>query len=210
MTHIVLLGDSIFDNAPYVREGTAVTNQLRACLPAPGQVTLLARDGSVLDDMPAQFAALQQLAEAPTQLVVSCGGNDVLGWLGAMQSPVASVLEAAELTVQWQDEFRRRYCRMLEHALACGLPLAVATIYDAVPGMSRGVLATLALFNDVILREAVLRGVPVLDLRLVCPEAGDYASCSPIEPSEEGGRKIAAALAALLAGRVRSAVYGPA
>lgn len=210
MAHIVLLGDSIFDNAPYVSKGTAVTDQLRACLPTSDRVTLLARDGSVLGDMAAQFAALQQLPEAPTQLVVSCGGNDVLGWLGAMQSPVASVVEAAELTVQWQDEFRRRYRRMLERALACGLPLAVSTIYDAVPGLSRGVLATLALFNDVILREAVLRGVPVLDLRLVCLEAGDYASCSPIEPSEEGGRKIAAALAALLAGRVRSTLYGPA
>lgn len=211
MAHIVLLGDSIFDNAPYVAPGMAVTDHLRACLPAFDRVTMLARDGSLLDDLGAQFAAAAALPDAPARLVVSAGGNDVLGWLGAMQSQAGSVLAAAQMMSQWRDEFRRRYRRMLERAQACGFPLAVATIYDAVPGLAPGILAMLALFNDVILREAVLRGLPVLDLRLVCTESGDYASCSPIEPSEAGGRKIAAALAALHTGQpAHSVVYGPA
>lgn len=211
MAHIVLLGDSIFDNAPYVAPARSVTDQLRDLLPPTDRVTLLARDGSVLDDLVTQFAALAALPEAPARLVVSAGGNDVLGWLGAMQTRVGSVLDAAQLMSQWRDEFQRSYRRMLERALACGFPLAVATIYDAVPGLAPGVLAMLGLFNDVILREAVLRGVPILDLRLVCTEAGDYAACSPIEPSEVGGRKIAAALAALHTGQVaRSVVYASA
>lgn len=212
MRHIVLLGDSIFDNASYVQEGMAVSAHLLACLPPQDRVTLLARDGDVLDDMPAQFAALARLPEAPTHMVVSCGGNDVLGWLGALQTPVASVLDALGLLAQWQHTFRQRYRRMLDGAQAVGLPLAVATIYDAVPGLAPGVLSALALFNDVILREAVLRSLLVLDLRTVCTEAGDYAACSPIEPSEAGGRKIAAALAALWSGQgtVRSIVHGPA
>lgn len=212
MTHIVLLGDSIFDNAHYVAKGTAVTEQLRAYLGPQARVTLLARDGDVLDDMPTQFAALAHLPEAPTRLLVSCGGNDVLGWVGAMQTPLASVLEATQLLAQWQETFRQRYRRMLGQALACGLPLAVTTIYDAVPGLAAGLRSALALFNDVILREAVLRGLPVLDLRVVCTEAGDYASSSPIEPSEAGGRKIAAAIAAMCSGQgpACSLVHGPA
>lgn len=210
MAHIVLLGDSIFDNAVYVAAGASVRDHLRACMPHD-HVSLLAVDGSVLDDTEAQFVALQALSETPTQLVVSCGGNDVLGWLGALQTEVESVLAAAELMSQWQREFQRRYRRMLERALACGFPSMVATIYDAIPGLSRGPRCMLALFNDIILREAAQRSVPVLDLRLICTEAGDYASCSPIEPSEQGGRKIAAALAAFCSGQsAQAAVYGPA
>ena len=46
---------------------------------------------------------------------------------------------------------------MLDLLLTQGIPVAVATIYDAVPGLSPGLRTALAPFNDVILREAVLR-----------------------------------------------------
>ena len=52
----------------------------------------------------------------------------------------------------------------------------------------------LCLFNEVILREAFRVGVPVVDLRLICNEASDYAESSPIEPSVAGGGKIARAI----------------
>jgi len=58
----------------------------------------------------------------------------------------------------------------------------------------------LCLFNDAILREAFRVGVPVLDLRLVCTEAADYARSSPIEPSVVGGGKIARAISRLVTG----------
>ncbi|TXF97870.1 SGNH/GDSL hydrolase family protein [Massilia arenae] len=197
MAHIVLLGDSIFDNAPYVPAGMAVADHLRACLAPHDRVTLLARDGSELDDVAAQLPGLAALYEPPTHLVLSCGGNDVLGLLGAMHGPVASVLEAVELLAAWQRDFRAAYCRMLDAVLATRLPLTVCTIYDAVPGLSPGLRTALAVFNDVIIREAASRGLALLDLRLVCTEPQDYAACSPIEPSAQGGRKIAQALAAL-------------
>jgi hypothetical protein len=212
MAHVVLLGDSIFDNRGYVPEGAEVATLLRTHLGDTHAVSLGARDGSVLADMPAQFKAVASLRNAPTHLVVSCGGNDVLGLVGAMQSPVASVLEAAEMLAAWQADFRRDYRAMLRQARACGVPFAVCTIYDAVPGLSPGLRGALALFNDVILREAVMRAIPVLDLRLVCAEAGDYSAVSPIEPSAQGGRKIAAALAELVladeADIVRTVVFG--
>jgi hypothetical protein len=49
------------------------------------------------------------------------------------------------------------------------------------------------MFNDVILRTAFMERLDVIDLRLVCSEACDYAN--PIEPSGEGSRKIALAIA---------------
>ncbi len=58
-------------------------------------------------------------------------------------------------------------------------------------------------------REAFARGLPLIDLRLVCDEDADFAN--PIEPSARGGGKIAAEIARLLAEhpfeRRRSAVY---
>jgi len=63
MAHIVLLGDSIFDNAPYVPTGTHVQAQLQSLLAPQNRVTLLARDGDVLADMTAQVARLQALPE---------------------------------------------------------------------------------------------------------------------------------------------------
>lgn len=196
MEHIVLLGDSIFDNAPYVAEGTEVAAQLRSRLGPGYRVSLLARDGAVLADMVAQVARLEALSEPATRLVVSCGGNDVLGLVGAMQTPAHSVLDAAELLAAWQASFRREYRRMLDVVQSWKTPLAVATIYDGVPGLAAGLRAALAPFNDVIVREAVHRGLPVLDLRVACDEPGDYAGASPIEPSEQGGDKIAAVIAA--------------
>lgn len=212
MAHIVLLGDSIFDNAPYVSTGTEVQSQLRARLCPQHRVSLLARDGNVLADMVAQVGRLQELPGPADWLVVSCGGNDVMGLVAAMQSRVNSVLEAVELLASWQAGFRRDYRRMLNVVLPRKTPVAVATIYDSVPSLVPGLRTALAPFNDVILREAVVRHLPVLDLRLVCDEAADYAASSPIEPSTQGGRKLATAIAKLVLTHdffaPRTVVYG--
>jgi lysophospholipase L1-like esterase len=212
MAHIVLLGDSIFDNAPYVPAGTHVQAQLQSLVPPVDLVSLLARDGSVLTDMVAQVARLQELPEEADWLVVSCGGNDVLGLVGAMQSKVGSVIEAAALLANWQAEFRRDYRRMLNLVLSRRKPVALATIYDGVPGLDPGLRTALAPFNDVILREAIAHRLPVLDLRLICDQPDDYASMSPIEPSVQGGGKIAATIAQLVReqdpGARRTVVYG--
>lgn len=198
MNEIVLLGDSIFDNALYVPLGAEVEAQLRARLGEQYQVRLLARNGSVLADMAAQLARLEDLKPAATRLLVSCGGNDVLGLVGHLHSPVRSALNATELLASLQMRFQRDYQRMLGLVLSKEIPTAVSTIYDAMLGLAPGVRAALALFNDVILREAAVRRLPVLDLRLVCTEAADYSSSSLIEPSAAGGRNIAAAIAELV------------
>jgi hypothetical protein len=51
MKHIVLLGDSTFDNAAYVNGGPDVIKQLRSILPQDWQATLLAVNGSVTTDV---------------------------------------------------------------------------------------------------------------------------------------------------------------
>jgi hypothetical protein len=214
MQHVFLLGDSIFDNAPYVSKGDEVQAQLQAMLGERHRVILLARDGDVLADVQAQASRLRDMPAPSAHVLVSCGGNDVLGLVGHMQSGVRSVLEAAALLAAWQAEFRAAYRGMLDALLALGLPVAISTIYDGVPGLSPGLRTALAVFNDVILREGIARRLPVLDLRLVCDHPGDYSPASPIEPSKQGGRKIAAAIAELLRSQdpaaQRTVVFGPA
>ncbi len=74
MNHIVLLGDSIFDNA-YVAGGPDVVRQERDILPG-WHATLQARDGALIAELAKQ---LQRVPADPSHLVVSVGGNEALG-----------------------------------------------------------------------------------------------------------------------------------
>jgi hypothetical protein len=194
MGHVVLLGDSIFDNARYVPGGPDVVHQLRAALPPGWRATLLAVDGAVTKEV------LRQLAKLPadaTHLVVSAGGNDALD-SSSLVKRTCPAYEAFVEMAEIRERFRRDYREMLRTAAATGKPVAVCTVYDAIPVLSRPEAAGLAVFNDAIVREAVAAGVPVLDLRQVCDEAADYSPLSPIEPSHGGGAKIAGAVAHLV------------
>ncbi len=84
MPHIVLLGDSIFDNAAYTAGGPDVLTQLRGQLPAGWTAALAAVDGSCADDVAAQVAGAP--ADA-THLVLSVGGNDALMASGLLTNP---------------------------------------------------------------------------------------------------------------------------
>ena len=193
ITHVVLLGDSILDNKAYVGDGPDVVAQLRAALPPGSTATLLATDGDSARDVARQLAALP--AEA-THLIISAGGNDAIAEAGVLMEGAASVAEAVEKLADVAQRFDRAYWAMLGNALAQGLPTTVCTIYDPNFGDPTEQLLTstaLALFNDVILRNAFAAGAPVLDLRLICTDKADYAN--EIEPSSVGGEKIARAIA---------------
>ena len=202
MVHAVLLGDSIFDNGAYVHGGPDVVRQLRAALPFQGKATLLALDGALSAEVIGQLARLP--ADA-SHLVVSAGGNDALSASGILHHSVASVGEALSLLETAQSRFAREYGAMADAVLARGLPTAFCTIYDTPPsGPEYRILRTaLALFNDEITRTVFARGATLIDLRLLCCDDEDYAN--PIEPSERGGAKIAAAIARFAAGTLGDA-----
>jgi lysophospholipase L1-like esterase len=195
MPHVVLLGDSIFDNGIYVAPAPDVVRQLRARLGPGWTATLLAVDGDVTDDVAGQ---LRRLPPDADHLVVSVGGNDALQSSSILAERATSVSEAVGRLAEAQARFRRAYERMVETVAARGLPTTLSTIYDSnyPEPQRRVVVAALALFNDVITRAAFARGLPLIDLRLICSDPADYAN--PIEPSARGGEKIARAIAALL------------
>lgn len=197
MGHVVLLGDSIFDNARYVPGEPDVVEQLRRALPAGWKATLAAVDGDTVAGVAGQ---LPRVPAAATHLVLSVGGNDAIVASGVLEEPARTVGDGLAKLADALAGFRGRYRTMLREVLAVGKPLNVCTVYDAVPGLPAASRMGLTGFNDVILRAAVAEGLPVIDLRAVCTEPADYSPLSPIEPSSVGGAKIAEAIARVVAG----------
>ena len=193
---LVLLGDSIFDNAAYVQPGEPdVAAHLRARLPsADWQVELRAVDGSIVSQVPAQLA---DVAIEPSDIfVMSAGGNDALGSISLLSDPTPYTFsEVLDRLYRMRESFRSSYAATLDHILARQRPTVVCTIYN--PQFDEALLqrtgeAALSIFNDVIMQEAVRRRVPLIDLRLICTDAVHFAN--PIEPSNEGGARIAEAI----------------
>src|SRR4051794_517256 len=120
MTHVVLLGDSIFDNSAYVAGGPDVVRQLQARLPAGSRASLAARDGARITDVASQ---VDRIAPDATHLVVSVGGNDVLEQLGVLQDRTNSIAAALDRLATIRDGFEADYRSMLQRVLARGLPL---------------------------------------------------------------------------------------
>jgi hypothetical protein len=189
----MLLGDSILDNAAYVAGAPDVVRQVRQRLPQGSKATLAAVDGSKIGDVRRQ---LRRMPADATHLVLSVGGNDALGSSDFLSAPARSAAEALSGLADIGEEFERGYLAMLTDVLALELPTAICTIYyprfpDA--ALQKAAVAGLTVFNDCIVRAAFANGLPLLDLRLICTEAEDYANA--IEPSTQGGEKIARAIA---------------
>jgi hypothetical protein len=196
-THVVLLGDSIFDNAAYTRGGPDVVTQLREILPAGWRATLAAVDGATTHEFAPQ---LRSLTSDVTHAVLSIGGNDALGHLELLDLRVRSSAEVLDRLAVAAAAFEARYRRAVAAVLERRLPLTLCTIYNGnFPDADFQRLASTALtvFNDVILRVAFERALTVIELRLVCNEPADYAN--PIEPSSHGGAKIARAIRTAIA-----------
>src|SRR5215218_7437467 len=183
MPHVVLLGDSIFDNAAYVRGGPDVVTQLASLLPAGWRATLAAVDGDVIADVVRQLASMP--ADA-THLVVSVGGNDALGYVGLLERSASSSAQVLGWFADAAEAFEVRYRQMLARVLARGLPTTLCTIYNGNLGPPTQ-------------RAAATHALPVIELRHVCTEPADYAN--PIEPSSRGGEKIARAIVAAVVGQ---------
>jgi len=197
MSHLVLLGDSTLDNAAYVGAGDDVTSLVRAALPAHWTVTLLAIDGSLAADVAKQLAKIPPTA---THLLVSVGGNDAILEVGILEEHAGSVAVALGKLARVRDRFARTYTKMLDTVCGVGLPTAFATIYSGdAPDAEFQERADIALtaLNDCITREACTRGLPIVDLRVIFDHSEDYAN--PIEPGAGGGKKLARAIAKLVA-----------
>jgi hypothetical protein len=198
MPHVVLLGDSIFDNGSYTGGKPDVIAQVRGSLPPNWKASLLALDGAATDDIAPQLARLPSDA---THLVLSVGGNDALGRSDILDMPARSTAQAFTMLADVTREFEAAYRKAVAMCLRPCLPLAICTIYNGnFPDVDfqRKAAVAVAVFNDAIIRVGGENKLTVIELRRVCDKAEDYAN--PIEPSSIGGAKIAKAIARVVTG----------
>jgi hypothetical protein len=125
MPHLVLLGDSIFDNGAYTSSGPDVVSQVRRLLPSGWGVSLLAIDGSTTDNIAGQVEHLPQEA---THLVLSVGGNNALMYASSLGIsffgfPGTSTARALGSLADISDDFEMHYRRAVDACLRPGLPL---------------------------------------------------------------------------------------
>src|SRR5262245_3094247 len=198
MPHLVLLGDSIFDNGAYTNGGPDVVSQVRKILSPGWTASLSAIDGATTGDIPEQVRGLPTEA---THLVLSVGGNDALIEASALDLPASSMAQAVGFLADVASKFEKDYRSAVAACMRPTLPLTICTIYNGCfpdPSYQRTVSTALMVFNDVILSVAIESRLSVIDLRAVCTNPEDYAN--PIEPSSVGGEKIARAIVAVVTG----------
>ena len=199
MAHIILLGDSIFDNATYVLDGLPVIDLLQGYLSQGDRATLLAVDGDSIEDIDAQ---IKRLPKDASHLFISVGGNDALRYGSILRQESQSAAKMLDAIATMKAEFYHNYQQMLQAVLLLDKPTVLCTIYDqcplADPGMRLLAFTALSMFNDCIIRQAVQAGLPLIDLRVICNEVTDYSPISPIEPSMTGGQKIARAIVTVM------------
>ena len=201
---IHLHGDSILDNRSYVdssNDECSVAEHLTDLVVPPTKTVLYAVDGFVTKDTEEFLNKMNTFGE-DTLAVLSCGGNDALEFRASedMQKHVYSILQGMEVLLPHLQKFEEDYERALwaitntykkENVRVC-------TIYNNVPvdgaEITESQLLALRLWNDVITEQANSYGVGVIDLRNICTENSDYSYMSPIEPSHQGGEKIAKAI----------------
>lgn len=103
---IVLLGDSVFDNKPYVPAGKDVVSVLQTDRRV--EVHSFAKDGSQVRDTQFQVGNIHLLPELPHAIVISAGGNNFVPLLDFEGMDVSrTAFDAAML------EFQNHYSTLL-------------------------------------------------------------------------------------------------
>ena len=185
--HIVLLGDSVFDNAPYTAGGPAVIDHLRELLGDRGQASLLAVDGHRVADV---WSQVERGPSDGTHHFLSIGGNDALDCVELLNHPVGTAGEGLALLGEAVEVFAEAYWNLLERIKPEPSNLQVCTIYNGNFGAEAPILsAAVRLFDDAIQRAALDHGLPVIELRDLLNRPEHYAN--PIEPGVLGGRVLA-------------------
>ena len=177
---IDLIGDSIFDNQPYVDSGDSVIEQITVISPVP--VNLLAVDGDTtihcLDVLKQQGGPKGDIGA-----VLSIGGNDALQSAPVLSEPTNNVFEALTKLGLVMGTFRRNYLLVLKKMLEVYEKdlIRVCTIYNKIPTgptLPKEALTALAFFNDVITEEVNRLGLPLIDLRVICDSTDCYSGVS--------------------------------
>lgn len=190
MANLTLIGDSIIDNISYVEPpGLCVLGHLSEIEPN-WDFDQRAVDGHTTFDV--LDCQLDKPINGP--VVMSIGGNDLLKRMDILTSTekVSAVFLLEEFH-QEACEFRKRHQQILSKLEK---PALICTIYNPVfskdpelAPLQQAAEMAISIFNDAIQHSVRNAGFDLLELRDLFTEEDDYAN--PIEPSDQGGRKLA-------------------
>eukprot|EP00927_Polykrikos_kofoidii_P036344 TRINITY_DN30675_c0_g1_i1.p1 TRINITY_DN30675_c0_g1~~TRINITY_DN30675_c0_g1_i1.p1 ORF type:complete len:350 (+),score=55.11 TRINITY_DN30675_c0_g1_i1:58-1050(+) len=191
--HVVLLGDSTLDNGRYLNiefGELSVERQLsRRCADKGWDCTVLAQDGSMIDDV--YQRQVPSIPSKATHLVLSASGNDLLALLNQMVNANFSASSMYSAIVKGLAEVSDRYRRLMKALQATGCHVACCTVYQ--PHFSHIFFKSLASFslglhNNRLKQISVDVGASVIDLANMFDSKKDFAN--PLELSTLGGAKV--------------------
>ncbi len=205
--HLLMLGDSVFDNGVYVPGEPDVSAQVKSHLERSfksSKLTFHARDGAVMSDVKNQ--QIKNIPEDITHIVLSIGGNDLLGLIQYLdQNRGDSFHQNLQFLSQLKQKFSEEYTEVIQTIDTLGIPFSVCTIYYAGPTEESGakrvdVKGDVGLSGTDVVVDAFDSAIidvankaqnckDIIDLRWLFDAPDCYAN--PIEPSCIGGERIA-------------------
>jgi len=194
MAYVSLLGDSIIDNKVYVQSNElSVKEHLED--QSEYMFKQLAVDGHTTNDV--LSFQLDKLPKISTHKVLSIGGNDLLGQVYFLKNKDEfTAKEIMEQAVCKLAPIKNRYRTIVQNLSQQDSNILLCTVYEGnllddslYSDIAFASKAMVSMLNDIVFSSAATYGVDVLELRNIFTTPQDYAN--PIEPSHEGGRKLA-------------------
>jgi len=191
--HIVLLGDSTLDNGRYLnlaKGELSVEKQLmKICHERHWDLTVLAQDGSMLDDV--RQRQLPLIPEGASHIVLSASGNDLLSLLNEMVVANFTLSSMYATIGTGLGKVAENYHALLKQLKGLGCHLALCTLYR--PNFNHLFFKSLASFslglhNSRIKQISVDFDVSVIDFSVMFDSEEDFAN--PLELSTRGGSKL--------------------
>jgi len=199
--HVVLLGDSTLDNGRYLnlaKGELSVEKQLmKVCMERHWDMTVLAQDGSMLEDV--RTRQLPLIPEGATHIVLSASGNDLLSLLNQMVVANFTLSSMYGTIGTGLLEVAESYRSLLDQLKTYGCHLAICTLYR--PNFNHLFFKSLAgfslgLHNSRIKQISVDVDCSVIDLSNMFDSEEDFAN--PLELSTVGGSKLVENVAAFV------------
>lgn len=190
---ICLIGDSVFDNTPYVPEANDTLSQLTRMMPTT-PIAMPAQDGAVIGDATEQVEKLGRL-DPGRHLYVSAGGNDLLPHLSLLEEAgpttnLAAYMRLATIRERFATQYTMLASRLKHYERVTLLTIYVPTdLPEPAKGPARVVIG---MANDVITTIARRYCFDVIDTRSIFTHPKHFTEV--IEPSDHGTTELCLAI----------------
>jgi hypothetical protein len=200
--HVVLLGDSTLDNGRYLdlaQGELSVEKQLhKRCMERGWNMTVLAQDGSLLDDV--RLRQIPLIPECATHIVLSASGNDLLSLLNEMVVANFTLSSMYATIGNGLNQVAENYRDILRELKGLGCHLSCCTLYR--PNFNHLFFKSLASFslglhNSRIKQISIDLDCSVIDFANIFDGGEDFAN--PLELSTIGGAKLVENVSAFIA-----------